>query len=136
VYDDATASFLIHRQFELPHADLIKNREDAPVDQPVAAFTPALYGAVVYRKGALFFHALRQAMSGQLDNTAACWQPADKAPVQGDTDRFDAFLQTYYRQNKYAVATAPDLLAAAATVLDKSMVQCLYDEWIKGMRQP
>lgn len=134
-HDKATASYLVRAVFEQPYEAVVEAGQDAPVDQPVKAFPQSTYGVIVYRKGALFFHALRQAMGGQLSETSACRLLHPAAPVATADDKLYAFLRTYYRQNLYGVATSERLLDAAYTVLDRSVVQCLYDEWIKGARQ-
>jgi aminopeptidase N len=81
----------------------------------VSAFTPSDYGTVVYRKGPLFFKALREAI--------------------GD-DRFDAFLKAYFRQNRYGIATPERMLAAAESVADRAAVRSLFDQWIQSATKP
>jgi hypothetical protein len=101
--------------FETPYANLVRDRRDQKVDQPVAAFTESDYSAVVYRKGPLFFKALREAI--------------------GD-DRFNAFLKMYFNQNRYGIATPERLLAAAESVADKATVRSVYAKWIESVTTP
>jgi aminopeptidase N len=83
---------------------------DAAVNQPVAAFDPAEYGAIVYGKGAVFFHQLRQAL--------------------GD-DTFREVLRHYYQDRKYKLATAEDFLRVAEQVSGQEL-NGLYEQWILG----
>ncbi len=134
-HDSATSSYLVNAMFEQNWKKIVEAGSDAPVDQPVGAFTEQSYGEIVYLKGPLFFHALRQAMNEQVISNSTCVQSHDGTSQAGNDEKFNAFLQTYYRQNLYGVASSQDLLEAAYTALDKSTVQCLYDEWIKGTRK-
>ena len=87
--------------------------EDAPVASGLAYFQQSgrysSYGPVVYAKGALFFHALRQQI--------------------GDGAFFGA-LQSYYQAHWFGIARAPDLLnafeAAVGHPLDDLYLQWLY----------
>jgi len=69
----------------------------------------------VYRKGPLFFKALREAI--------------------GD-EKFAAFLKTYFRQNRYGIATSERMLAAAESVADRATVQSLFGKWIESATTP
>ncbi len=95
--------------FEEPYQAVVQAGEDQPVGQPVSAFSPEGYGLIVYQKGPLFFDALRQAA--------------------GD-EGFLTILRTYFRQNRYGIATPEALLAAARQVLGEEEVQALYEAWI------
>jgi hypothetical protein len=68
------------------------------------------YGAVVYTKGGLFFHALRQEV--------------------GDQAFFSA-LQDYFQQQRYGIATRADLLAAFESAAGRDLDR-LYQEWLFG----
>ena len=84
--------------------------EDQAVGLPVKAYSESLYGSVVYGKGPLFFHALRNKVS-------------DKA--------FFEILRTYYDQYSYAIAYPQDFLAIAERVGGQELDD-LYQEWIRG----
>ena len=94
---------------------LLKDGEDEVVTRNLDYFEalnqPRIYGGVVYRKGALFFEALRQ-------------QIGDQA--------FFAALQQYYQDYKYGVASTEDLLElfeqASGTQLDDFYQQWLYSK--------
>jgi hypothetical protein len=66
------------------------------------------YFAIVYAKGALFFHALRL-------------QIGDQA--------FFAFLQSYYADQRYGIATGADLLFHAEQACSCELDQ-LYQDWV------
>ncbi len=115
LYGKATADSLVNQLFEQPYQKLLQDKRDQKVDQPVAAFTESDYSTVVYRKGPLFFKALRDAV--------------------GDS-KFDAFLKTYFRDNRYGIATPQRLLEAAESVADKATVRSLFDQWIESASTP
>lgn len=114
-YGKAAANQVLKQVFEEPYQNLLKEQRDQKVDQPVSAFTPSDYSTVVYRKGPLFFKALREAI--------------------GDA-KFDAFLKAYFRQNRYGVATSERMLAAAESVADRATVRSLFDKWIESTTKP
>jgi aminopeptidase N len=109
------ADQLVKQVLEEPYQQLVQARHDQKVDQAVAAFAEQDYGIVVYRKGALFFKALRDAI--------------------GDV-KFNAFLKTYFSQNRYGIATPQRLLAAAESVADRATVRSLYSKWIESATTP
>ena len=111
----SVANGLVQSVFEAPYQKLLQEKRDQKVDQPVAAFDEVDYSTVVYRKGPLFFKALREAM--------------------GDA-RFDVFLKTYFSQNRYGIATTDRLLAAAESVADKATVRSIYARWIETASTP
>jgi hypothetical protein len=85
---------------------------DEPVVKPLSYFEQPekqkAYGAVVYRKGALFFDALRKEI--------------------GDEAFFGA-LRKFYAQKRYGIATTQDLLALFEQESGRSL-QDLYQEWL------
>ena len=86
-------------------------RAQAPVGWSVYEFGQEWgYSPVVYGKGVLFFQALREAM--------------------GD-EAFFAFLQRYYEQHQYGVATGESFLAVAEAVSGQDLAP-LYTEWVEG----
>jgi hypothetical protein len=111
----STADQLVQEVFQAPYQQLVQEKRDQKVDQPVSAFTQSDYSTVVYRKGPLFFKALREAI--------------------GDV-KFDAFLKTYFRQNRYGIATPERMLDAAESVADRATVRSLFDQWIESATTP
>ncbi len=109
-YGASVAEALLERMFQRPYEDLKKSGEDLPAGLPVAAYEEKDYGRVVYRKGPLYFHALRQEV--------------------GD-ENFSDILRTYFASHRYGVATAEDWLAAVETVVGDEQ-RALYDYWILG----
>lgn len=87
---------------------MVEQGLDAPVNLPVVAYSEAQYSAIVYAKGALFFHALRE---------------------QIGRETFILALQTYYRRHLYGIATGDDLLAVVEEVSGQD-VRNLYREMI------
>ncbi len=81
---------------------------DAAVNQPVAAFNEADYGALVYGKGPLFYDAIRKKM--------------------GD-DTFFKFLKTYFERYRYKIAFPDDILKTAEDVCACSL-RDEYQQWI------
>jgi hypothetical protein len=69
---------------------------------------PSIYGAIVYRKGALFFAALREEI--------------------GDKAFFEA-LKTYYASESYRIAQASDLLSAFEKASGKNL-ETFYRMWL------
>lgn len=89
--------------------NFVREGKDAAVAQPVPAFADTeSYGVVVYIKGALFFHALREAV--------------------GD-DAFFRALREYYQAHKYGIATPEDLLGAFEEASGRGLEE-LYRHWL------
>jgi hypothetical protein len=109
-YGTSVAAALVEQVFQQPYEELVASGRDAPVGLPVAAYSGEDYGPVVYRKGPLYFHALRQEV--------------------GDRD-FRAILQTYFALNRYDVATPEDWLATVEAVTGDEY-RALYEQWIMG----
>lgn len=103
-------------QFE--YLEAARQGADDVVTQTLQHFeekpNPGVYSVVVYTKGALFFHALREEI--------------------GD-EAFFTGLQTYYDQYRFRTATTEDLLAvfedAAGQELDP-----LFQEWLYSAQVP
>jgi len=113
-YGMETAAELLREVFQGPYENLVDSGRDAPVGLPVAAYSAADYGPVVYRKGPLYFHALR----GEV----------------GDRD-FWAILETYFARNRYGVATPEGWLTAVEMVTGDEH-RALYERWIMGKAEP
>ena len=109
-YGPDAAQGVLESAFEQPYQRLLEDDEDMPAGLPVAAYPEALYGAVVYGKGPLFFHELRQSV--------------------GD-EAFDHILRAYFEEHRYGVAYPQDLLEVAERVSGQEL-DVLYKEWILG----
>jgi len=96
------------RSFEQPYEKLVEEGRDAPVGQPVRAFSREDYGPVVYGKGSLFFQALRDEV--------------------GD-EAFFAILRAYFEAYRYKIATPEGFLALAEEVSGQEL-DSLYEKWI------
>jgi len=107
-YGDEVAERLRETAFEEPYAQLQEAGRDRPVGLPVGAYNSSDYGAVVYQKGPLYFHALRQEVG---------------------EDAFWEILQTYFEENRYGIARPEDWLTAVETVTDNEY-RDLYEAWI------
>jgi aminopeptidase N len=90
--------------------DQVKGKpDDKRADLPVSAYSESQYGEIVYNKAPLFYYALYQAL--------------------GD-EKFDQFLQEYFRTYRYGVAYPQDLFAIAAKHAGQDTVDVLKKEWI------
>ncbi len=112
-YGAELAAELLEQVFRQPYEELVETGRDAPAGLPVAAYSEGDYGPVVYQKGPLYFHALRQEV--------------------GD-ENFWAILQTYFARNRYGVAAPEDWLAAVAVVTGDEY-HALYEQWIMGVAE-
>ncbi|MFQ6100461.1 MAG: M1 family metallopeptidase [Anaerolineae bacterium] len=109
-YGAELAAELLEQVFRRPYEELVASGRDAPAGLPVAAYSEEDYGPVVYQKGPLYFHALRQEV--------------------GD-ESFWAILQAYFARNRYGVATPEDWLATVEAVTGDEQ-RALYEQWIEG----
>lgn len=94
--------------FEARYHKVAGTEEDDWISRPVADYTDENYGPIVYSKGPLFFHALRQEV--------------------GDETLF-AILETYYSAHRYHIASGRDLLAVIDQVAGRDMSD-LYQTWL------
>lgn len=113
LYGAETATRILEDDFQATYDRLVEEENDMPAGLPVAAYPRDLYGPVVYRKGALYFHALRQQV--------------------GD-EGFFAILRAYYRRHRYGIATPGSFLATVKTVTG-SEHRDLFERWIRGVSQ-
>ena len=107
-YGAELAAELLEQVFRRPYEELVASGRDAPAGLPVAAYSNEDYGPVVYGKGPLYFHALRQEVG---------------------EENFWWILQTYFARNRYGVATPEGWLAAVETVTGDEH-RALYEQWI------
>ncbi|NOR84058.1 MAG: hypothetical protein GQ526_11260 [Ardenticatenales bacterium] len=94
--------------FEARYQEVAGTEDDDLISWPVAAYAESDYGTIVYNKGPLFFHALRQRV--------------------GD-ETFFAFLQTYFDSYRYRTANGSDLLAVIDQVSGQDLGD-LYQQWL------
>jgi aminopeptidase N len=89
---------------------------DLPVGLAVDEYaSPAEYGLFVYRKGALFFDALRAELG---------------------EDQFGEFLQSFFSEYRYEIASAEDFQASAEATCSCNL-DSLFDTWVfKGGDTP
>jgi hypothetical protein len=100
----------ILQDFVQTYRSLVRAGRDRPAGLSAASYDSSLYWDVVYRKGALYFHSLREAV--------------------GDETFFD-ILQTYYDRHRYQIATPESFLATVEDVTGDRHIT-LYEEWILG----
>jgi aminopeptidase N len=112
-YGKKVAQSIVESVFQEPYEGLLHDGQDMPVGLPVAAYSRDLYGAVVYRKGALFFLEMRQLVGNKV---------------------FYKILRTYFEQYRYGVAYPQDLMAVAEQVSRKNL-DPLYEKWILGPQE-
>jgi len=112
-YGEAEAS-LIEEGWRQSYEAVVAAGKDGPAGLPVDAYSPELYGPLVYRKGALFLVALREAM--------------------GD-DAFEAMLRQYLAQHRYGLAT-PEDFRTLVEGRGGAAAGALYEAWILGTRHP
>jgi len=114
IHGPQEAQFILAHYFEDPYRQLVEEGRDAVVAQPVAAFSKEDYSPIVYGKGLLFFHALRQEV--------------------GDETYF-AIMREYLRQHKYKIATPESFLRVAESVSGRDL-DAIYKQWILGTQRP
>jgi aminopeptidase N len=107
-YDRARASLALETYIESRYQDAKEKGRDGVVYQPVEAFAPEDYGPIVYGKGALFFHELREELGDAV---------------------FRDVLRAYLRDRKYKLSTPDDLLRVTEEVSGQE-VDDLYQKWI------
>jgi hypothetical protein len=109
-YGPERAGTVLETEFLRTHRELIRLGLDLPVGLPADAYERGLYWQVVYDKGALYFHELRQEI--------------------GDRAFFEV-LRVYYQNNRYGVAEPGDWLDAVQEVTGDSHWP-IYQTWIEG----
>ncbi|GAB4452446.1 MAG: M1 family metallopeptidase [Anaerolineae bacterium] len=109
VFGQSRAEELLTGRWQIPFAGAAAGGIDGTVDRAAAEFDPLTYELLVYSKAALFFNALRETL--------------------GD-DTYRQVLQSYYAENRYAIATPQTLLATAQRVSGQDLTP-LADKWLK-----
>lgn len=110
VRGEQTAQGVINGEFRATHRQLIAGGNDLPVGLPAGEYANWLYWDVLYRKGPLYFQALREEV--------------------GD-ETFFAILRAYYEAHRYTIATPESLLDTIESVAGDRYAG-LYAEWIEG----
>ncbi|MCR4407154.1 MAG: M1 family metallopeptidase [Anaerolineae bacterium] len=108
VYGQKFAEMFVEDYFVHNYDEIVKAGRDEIVGRPVAEFSEEQYGPIVYVKGPLFFHYLRQQV--------------------GD-ETFFAILRTYFQRYRYDIATPQGFLAVANEVSGQDITP-LYEKWI------
>jgi len=83
-YGSDRATDLLENNFQKPYQALQDTQEDMPIGLPVAAYNEREYSVIVYRKGLLYFHELRQEV---------------------DEETYTEVLRTYFKRYRYGIAT-------------------------------
>ncbi|GAB4454294.1 MAG: hypothetical protein Kow0031_36370 [Anaerolineae bacterium] len=104
----SSADYIIGTLFTDPYQRARNSGADRAVVGPVEGFSQAQYGDIVYGKGSLFFHALRQQV--------------------GDEVYFE-IMERYLSRHKYRLATAADLIDTIETVTGQS-AKPLTETWL------
>jgi len=107
-YGKAVADHARQNLFWDRYEQVRKEGRDRAVAGPVASFEVEDYGPIVYAKGPLFFHHLRE--------------------LVGDLV-FDDILRAYFQQHRYKIATPESFLAVAEKVSGRDL-GALYQQWI------
>jgi hypothetical protein len=100
----------ILQEFLQTYRDLVRAGRDRPAGLSAASYDSSLYWDIVYRKGALYFHSLREAV--------------------GDEAFFD-ILRAYYDRHRYQIATPESFLETVEDVTGDRYIG-LYEQWILG----
>jgi aminopeptidase N len=107
-YGEDVASRLLESVFREPYRQLEETGNDKPAGLPVSAYNSGEYGTIVYQKGPLYFHELREEVGEEV---------------------FWEILEQYFEQNRYRIATPEDWLGAVEGVAGEAYLD-LYETWI------
>jgi hypothetical protein len=108
VYGPDRAASVLRSEFVETHERLVRSGHDLPAGLPASAYRPSLYWQVVYDKGALYFHELRQAVGDEL---------------------FFEILKAHYAQHRYGIATPESFLEVVESVTGDRYLD-IFEEWI------
>ena len=108
VYGPDRAAAVLRTVFVDTYDELVRSGLDLPAGLPASAYSPGQYFQVVYDKGALYFHELRQSVGDEL---------------------FFEILQTYYSRHRYGIATPESFLAVVESVTGDRH-EDIYVAWI------
>ncbi len=110
VYGKRAAEALKKSRWEIPYAYVQAKGLDAPLGLPATSYSRENYETIVYAKGALFFHTLREKV--------------------GD-ETFVKALRRYREAYAYRVATAQDLKRIFEAVSGQDLSN-LFSDWVFG----
>jgi len=110
VYGKERALGILRGVFQRSYQSLLMRGRDMPAGLSSEEYPPDLYWDVVYDKGALYFHELREAV--------------------GD-EAFFEILQTYYQRHRYEIAT-PEMFLDTVEAVTGDRQWAIYDKWISG----
>lgn len=108
VYGREAAEAFVQNYFVRNYEGILAAGRDEVVGRSVAEFSAEQYGPIVYIKGPLFFHYLRQQVGDEI---------------------FFAILRTYFQRHRYGIATPEGFLAVANEVSGQDVTP-LYEKWI------
>jgi hypothetical protein len=112
IHSQDAADELVEGRWLIPYQVAVGKGLDAVADQPSSAFSEENYEYIVYAKGALFFHALHQAVGDQV---------------------YLAIMQEYLQQYRYGIATPADFLRLAEAISGQEL-DPIYQEWVLTVR--
>ena len=112
VHSQAAADELVEGRWLIPYQVAVGKGLDAVTDQSSLAFSEENYEYIVYAKGALFFHALHQAVGDQV---------------------YLAIMRGYLQQYKHGIATPADFLHLAEMVSGQDL-DPIHQEWVLTVR--
>lgn len=108
VYGKDRARAILQQEFEASYQSVLRQGRDMPAGLSSKEYPPDLYWDVVYDKGALYFHSLREAV--------------------GD-EAFFQILQTYYQRHRYEIAS-PEMFLDAVQTVTGDQHRDIYKKWI------
>jgi hypothetical protein len=112
IHSQAAADELVESRWLIPYQVAVGKGLDAATDQPSSAFSEENYEYIVYAKGALFFHALHQAVGDQV---------------------YLAIMREYLQQYQHGIAAPADFLRLAEAVSGQDLGP-IYQEWVLTVR--
>lgn len=110
IYGKRAADALRKTRWEIPYAYVQARDMDAPLGLPATSYSPENYETIVYAKGALFFHTLREKLGDEI---------------------FLKALRRYRETYAYRVATAQDIEQIFESVSGQNL-QGLFTTWVYG----
>ena len=109
-YGKERAAAILRGEFQQVHESLQRRGRDMPAGLHARDYPPELYWDVVYDKGALYFHNLRETVGDGM---------------------FFQILQTYFQRYRYEIAAPEDFLNVVEDVTGDAH-RDLYNQWIAG----
>ncbi len=110
IYGRDTADAVLHNRWEIPVRYIRDRGLDAPIGLPESEYTPQNYETIVYGKGALFFHTMRERLGDEV---------------------FLKALRTYLNTYRYRIASGRDLQQVFEDVSGEDLDD-LFRTWVYG----